>query len=98
MSELERSFLASLFLRHLDIFVFAGGSRARTGVLAKISDHLARGLVRGTVLVPPIAAMGFRMVFQDRNRGISVQRRSDYSTECCVLPVVSNARMGPRSD
>ena len=32
----ERSFLASLFLGHLDISVFAGGGRARTGILAKI--------------------------------------------------------------
>ena len=98
MSELERSFLPSLFVGHLDIFMFAGGGRARTGVLAKICAQLDRTLVGGTVLVPPIAAMGFRMVFQDRNRRISVKRRSDYPTDYRVLPVVSDVRAGPRSD
>ena len=32
--------MASLFLGHLDIFLFAGGGRTRTGILSKISDHL----------------------------------------------------------
>ena len=72
VSELERSFLHSLFLGHLDIFMFAGGGRARTGLLAKISAHRDQCLVRWTVLVSPIAAMGLGMVFQDRNRRISV--------------------------
>ena len=72
MSELERSFLPSLFLGHLDIFMFAGGGRARAGILAKISAQRDRTVVGGTALVPPIAAMGFGMVFQDRNRRISV--------------------------
>ncbi len=40
MSELERSFLASLLLGHPDILLFAGGGRARTGILAKICAQL----------------------------------------------------------
>ena len=74
-SELERSSLASLLLGHLDIFLFAGGGRARAGLLSKISDRReGRCLVCRTKLVPPIVAMGFGMVFRDRHTRLSVQR------------------------
>ena len=72
LPDLEGYFLASLLFGHPDIFLFAGGGRTRTGILSKILALRARCLVRGTALVPPIAAMGLGMVFQDRHRWLSV--------------------------
>ena len=36
-----RTIFPTLFLGHIDISVFAGGGRARTGILAEISAHYA---------------------------------------------------------
>ncbi len=87
-SGLEGSFLDSLLLGYLDICLFAAGGRTRTGILSKISDQLDRTLVCGTALVPPIAAMGFGMVFQDRHRmaisitAIRLFNRTSFFTRC----------------
>src|SRR6478672_1741041 len=69
---LEGSSLVSIFLGDLDIFMLAGGDRARPGVLPATHAHRPRRLVGGTGLVPSTAPMGRGMVFQDRNRGLSL--------------------------
>ena len=59
--------LPSVFLGDFDISNFTNRNRARAGVLPKVYAHRHERLVSGTNLVPPTAAMGLGMVFQDRN-------------------------------